>query len=77
MYRWRLMAKGVKLFLLPLTAGPVQKYSGAWMMSLSVLRKIFTRLGLNPAPGKHIITLVDENGISISRQFEILEKEQR
>lgn len=37
----------------------------------------FHQMGLNPAPGKHIITLVDENGISISRQFEILEKENR
>lgn len=35
----------------------------------------FHQLGLNPAPGKHIITLVDENGVSVSRQFEILEKE--
>jgi len=37
----------------------------------------FHQIGLNPAPGKHIITLVDENGISVSRQFEILEKENR
>jgi penicillin-binding protein 1C len=37
----------------------------------------FHQLGLNPAPGIHIITLVDENGISVSRQFEILEKENR
>ena len=35
----------------------------------------FHQMGLNPAPGKHIITLVDENGVSVSRQFEILEKE--
>ena len=35
----------------------------------------FHQIALNPSPGKHIITLVDENGISISRQFEILEKE--
>ena len=35
----------------------------------------FHQMGLNPSPGKHIITLVDENGISVSRQFEILEKE--
>jgi penicillin-binding protein 1C len=35
----------------------------------------FHQIGLNPSPGKHIITLVDENGISVSRQFEILEKE--
>jgi len=35
----------------------------------------FHQLGLNPSPGKHIITLVDENGISVSREFEILEKE--
>ena len=35
----------------------------------------FHQVGLNPSPGKHIITLVDENGVSASRQFEILEKE--
>jgi penicillin-binding protein 1C len=35
----------------------------------------FHQLGLNPSPGKHILTLVDENGVSVSRQFEILEKE--
>ncbi len=35
----------------------------------------FHQMALNPAPGKHIITLVDENGVSVSRQFEILEKE--
>jgi penicillin-binding protein 1C len=35
----------------------------------------FHQMGLNPLPGKHIITLVDENGLSVSRQFEILEKE--
>lgn len=37
----------------------------------------FHQLALNPLPGKHIITLVDENGISVSREFEILEKENR
>ncbi len=37
----------------------------------------FHQLGLNPSPGKHILTLVDENGISVSREFEILEKENR
>ena len=35
----------------------------------------FHQIALNPSPGKHIITLVDENGISVSRQLEILEKE--
>lgn len=34
----------------------------------------FHQVGLNPSPGKHIITLVDESGLSISRQFEILDK---
>ncbi|MBK9486504.1 MAG: penicillin-binding protein 1C [Chitinophagaceae bacterium] len=37
----------------------------------------FHQLGLNPSPGKHILTLVDENGISVSREFEVLEKENR
>lgn len=35
----------------------------------------FHQLALDPSVGKHIITLVDENGVSVSRQFEILEKE--
>ena len=35
----------------------------------------FHQLALDPSVGKHIITLVDESGASISRQFEILEKE--
>ncbi len=35
----------------------------------------FHQLALAPAAGKHILTLVDENGARISRQFEILEKE--
>ncbi len=34
----------------------------------------FHQIGLNPSPGKHIITLVDENGVSVSREFEMLEK---
>jgi penicillin-binding protein 1C len=35
----------------------------------------FHQMALNPSPGIHIITLVDENGLSVSRSFEILEKE--
>ncbi|MBC7889563.1 MAG: penicillin-binding protein 1C [Ferruginibacter sp.] len=35
----------------------------------------FHQIALDPAVGKHIITLVDESGISVSRQFEILKKE--
>ncbi|MBX3253159.1 MAG: penicillin-binding protein 1C [Chitinophagaceae bacterium] len=35
----------------------------------------FHQMALNPAPGKHFITLVDETGQRISRAFEILEKE--
>ncbi len=35
----------------------------------------FHQLGLNPPPGKHVITVVDEQGNSVSRNFEILEKE--
>jgi len=35
----------------------------------------FHQIALDPSPGIHIITLVDENGLSVSRQFEILEKE--
>ncbi len=35
----------------------------------------FHQVALNPSVGKHIITLVDENGVSVSREFEIVEKE--
>ena len=35
----------------------------------------FHQVALSPSPGKHIITLVDETGTSISREFTILEKE--
>ena len=34
----------------------------------------FHQIALNPCVGKHVITLVDENGVSISRAFEIIEK---
>ncbi len=34
----------------------------------------FHQLALNPIAGKHIITLVDQSGESISRQFEIVDK---
>ncbi|MEO5889875.1 MAG: penicillin-binding protein 1C [Ferruginibacter sp.] len=37
----------------------------------------FHQIALNPSVGKHIITLVDESGAGISRQFEILEKEKK
>jgi len=35
----------------------------------------FHQVALNPGAGKHVITLVDENGVSVSREFEIVEKE--
>jgi penicillin-binding protein 1C len=35
----------------------------------------FHQVGVNPVPGKHILTLVDETGVRISREFEVLEKE--
>ncbi|MFZ1530168.1 MAG: penicillin-binding protein 1C [Ferruginibacter sp.] len=35
----------------------------------------FHQVSLSPAPGKHLLTLVDESGYSVSREFEILEKE--
>jgi penicillin-binding protein 1C len=36
----------------------------------------FHQLAVNPPPGKHVLTLVDETGYSISREFEIMAKEQ-
>jgi penicillin-binding protein 1C len=35
----------------------------------------FHQVALSPTVGKHLITLVDENGVSVSREFEIVEKE--
>lgn len=35
----------------------------------------FHQVALNPSPGNHILTIVDETGYSISRRFEILVKE--
>lgn len=35
----------------------------------------FHQVAANPAVGKHVLTLVDETGVSISRAFEIIEKE--
>ena len=35
----------------------------------------FHQVAANPAVGKHLLTLVDETGVSISRAFEIIEKE--
>jgi penicillin-binding protein 1C len=35
----------------------------------------FHQIGLNPPPGRHTITIVDEQGELISREFDILEKE--
>ena len=32
------------------------------------------QLALNPAPGSHILTIVDENGVAVVRRFVILEK---
>ena len=33
------------------------------------------QVSINPSPGKHIITLTDDQGNSISRNFEIIDKE--
>lgn len=35
----------------------------------------FHQLALNPPPGKHTITVVDEDGNTVSRRFEVLQKE--
>lgn len=35
------------------------------------------QIALSPAAGKHIITLTDEQGVSMSRSFEIIEKEKK
>lgn len=35
----------------------------------------FHQVAVNPSVGKHVITLVDETGFSVSREFEIIEKE--
>jgi len=35
----------------------------------------FHQMAVNPSSGKHILTVVDENGESVTRDFEIVEKE--
>ncbi len=40
-----------------------------------VTTQLFHQVAINPPVGKHTITLVDENGITVTRQFEIVEKE--
>ena len=35
----------------------------------------FHQMALNPSPGFHIITIVDNEGETITRNFEILEKD--
>lgn len=35
----------------------------------------FHQMAVNPSPGKHTLTVEDENGESVTRNFEILEKE--
>lgn len=35
----------------------------------------FHQLAFSPAPGKHVLTIVDESGETVTRHFEILEKE--
>jgi penicillin-binding protein 1C len=35
----------------------------------------FHQMAFSPAPGKHLLTIVDENGESVSKDFEILAKE--
>ena len=35
----------------------------------------FHQVAVNPSIGRHVLTLVDESGVSVSREFEIVEKE--
>ena len=35
----------------------------------------FHQLAVNPVPGKHVLTIIDEQGNSLNRRFEILQKE--
>lgn len=35
----------------------------------------YHQIAISPSPGKHLPTIVDENGKSISRRFEILERQ--
>jgi penicillin-binding protein 1C len=35
----------------------------------------FHQLSLNPSPGKHTLTIIDRDGNSVRRNFEILQKE--
>ena len=37
----------------------------------------FHQMGVNPSPGKHTLTVEDENGESVTRSFEVLNKENK
>ena len=37
----------------------------------------YHQLAVNPAPGKHMLTLVDENGERLVQYFTVLDKEQK
>ena len=69
------MESGEKQFLLPQTEKPGSKIF--WHLDDEYIGTTinFHQMAFSPAPGKHLLTIVDENGESISREFEILEKE--
>jgi penicillin-binding protein 1C len=35
----------------------------------------FHQLAVNPLPGKHVLTIIDEQGNSVNINFEVLQKE--
>jgi penicillin-binding protein 1C len=37
----------------------------------------FHQMAVSPEPGKHVLRVIDQNGESVTRQFEILEKEKQ
>jgi penicillin-binding protein 1C len=37
----------------------------------------FHQVAINPLPGKHLLTIVDESGNTVARRFEILAKEKQ
>ena len=37
----------------------------------------FHQMAVNPVPGKHVLTVIDESGESVTRSFEIMDKKER
>jgi penicillin-binding protein 1C len=77
MFRWKFQASGVKTVFTATTRSNNTKLF--WHIDETYIgtTEKFHQMAVNPIPGKHSLTIEDENGESITRNFEILAKETR